>query len=124
MISPSLKLIVLGHIFHSVMHEKTIFKNNPDLINYVTSHLDTKIYQPEMTILNQGEEAKNLYFIARGNCNVYVRLLHRKTEEKVNKIIGSGDFFGEIALITGGKRTATVRTENYCTTSHITFETF
>lgn len=52
MISPSLKLIVLSHIFHSVMHEKTIFKNNPDLINYITSKLDTKIYQPEVTILS------------------------------------------------------------------------
>jgi CRP-like cAMP-binding protein len=54
-----------------------------------------------------------LYFLAKGDCIASVL-----TETKQKEICGTlsaGNFFGEIALITNGRRTATVTSKNYCT---------
>jgi len=45
-------------------------------------------------------------------------------EESEVKIIGKGEFFGEVALMSKGKRTATIKTENYSTISHINEQGF
>jgi MFS family permease len=53
-------------------------------------------------ILVQGDEAKGFYVIEEGLVEVYVDGALRREE-------GAGEYFGEIALLRGGLRTATVR---------------
>jgi CRP-like cAMP-binding protein len=58
-------------------------------------------------LLSQGAFAREFFVIADGRVRV----------ERDGKVIGSlgpGDFLGEIALIDGGKRTATATTEGPC----------
>ena len=58
------------------------------------------------TIIRQGELGDDLYLIEAGQAEVRVRNL---TGQKMAvAILGPGDFFGEIALLTGGRRTADV----------------
>jgi small-conductance mechanosensitive channel/CRP-like cAMP-binding protein len=58
-------------------------------------------------IVRQGDQGDSLYIIRTGSCGVYVK----KTEKQENKIatINSGEFFGEMSLLTGEPITATVR---------------
>jgi CRP-like cAMP-binding protein len=57
-------------------------------------------------IVSKGDDAEEMFFIVAGRVEV---------ELPTNPVIlGEGDYFGEIALITGGKRTATVRAIGPC----------
>jgi hypothetical protein len=53
-------------------------------------------------IIVQGDEARGFYVIEDGTAAVYVDGALRREE-------GAGEYFGEIALLRGGPRTATVR---------------
>ena len=60
--------------------------------------LDTKTYSEEAIIFSHGNPANNMFFIEKGN----VRLENK--ENKLIKVLNSGESFGEIALIRGRKR--------------------
>ena len=121
-VSPSIKEKVIKHIFSQVLREGEIFKSNDSLIDSLTRKLITKIYQPEEHIINQGEEGSQVYFIARGGWNVYIR---NKIGFKIKaNTLHDGDLFGEVALLNGCRRTATVKASNYSTIAHLTKESF
>ena len=60
--------------------------------------LDTKTYNEEAIIFSHGNSANNMFFIEKGK----VRLVSK--ENKLIKILNSGESFGEIALIRGRTR--------------------
>ena len=60
--------------------------------------LDTKSYSEEAIIFSHGNPANNMFFIEKGN----VRLVNK--ENKLIKVLNSGESFGEIALIRGRKK--------------------
>jgi voltage-gated potassium channel len=62
---------------------------------------------PARTVLaRRGQPGDCMYFIVHGEVEA---MLHPKSQ-----IMGPGDFFGEIALLTGGPRTATIMTLSQC----------
>lgn len=122
LISPSLKEKVIKFIFQKVLQEDEIFKGREQLVDSLTRKLTTKIYQPEEHIVTQGEEGDKIYFIAQGGCDVYIRNRH-KIETKVNTL-ERGALFGEVALLNGCKRTATVKANNYSTIAYLDKEQF
>ena len=71
-----------------------------------------KYLGPGEVVFSEGELGDSLYVLASGTANVFV-----KDEAGHNakvRALGDGDFFGEIALVTGGPRTATVTTAEPC----------
>jgi len=58
-------------------------------------------------IVRQGDQGDSLYIIRSGSCGVYVRR-NGKQENRI-ATIDSGEFFGEMSLLTGEPITATVR---------------
>jgi CRP-like cAMP-binding protein len=62
-------------------------------------------FQKGETIISQGDKGDAFYIIAEGSVEVFVRKGLRK--ERV-AILGPGEFFGEMALITHDRRSATV----------------
>ncbi len=60
--------------------------------------LDTETYSEEAIIFSHGNTANNMFFIEKGK----VRLVNK--ENKLIKVLNSGESFGEIALIRGRKR--------------------
>ena len=74
----------------------------------------TETFQPGREIVRQNDPGDKFYIIARGKVEVW------RTEEQSGKttrvaVLQDGDYFGEITLITGFPRTATVRTLTVCT---------
>ena len=66
-------------------------------------------YEPGEFIVRQGQEARNFYVMVSGRAEVTVALPTRTSWTK--KVLGPGECFGEIALLHGNRRTATVRVE-------------
>jgi hypothetical protein len=63
-------------------------------------------YEPGQIIIRQGEAGDCAYFIQSGK----VEVLRRKDGKEVMlNTLGKGDFFGEMALLSGHQRSASVR---------------
>jgi Na+:H+ antiporter len=68
--------------------------------------LRPRLALPNERIVTKGEKGDAMYFIASGALGVAL------SEHQVK--LGSGDFFGEIALLSRGRRTADVIALSYC----------
>ncbi|MCI0794530.1 MAG: FAD-dependent oxidoreductase [Chloroflexi bacterium] len=63
-------------------------------------------YEPGEIIFTEGELARNFYTILKGQVEVIRR---RNGEEVTVATLGPGEYFGEIALLTGIRRNASIR---------------
>jgi CRP-like cAMP-binding protein len=73
----------------------------------VTRQLEARTYTPGAPIIHEGEPADQFYIITKGQ--VEVLLHHPDGQAIVVAALGAGQYFGEIGLLRGGARTATVR---------------
>ncbi|XP_071851243.1 uncharacterized protein [Apostichopus japonicus] len=69
----------------------------------------TYLFMPGDIIVYEGDMGREMYFIRRGTCEVLT-----KDRKRVTSTIGPGQYFGEVGLIFGDYRTATVRAASYC----------
>ena len=67
------------------------------MVEYMIPMLEMSVYLPEDIIVRQGEEGREMYFIATGDCLVYVRDTQR-AEKAVRRLV-RGDFFGVILSV-------------------------
>ncbi len=76
-------------------------------LNDISGDLETVTYQPGETIVQQDEVGHQFYIITEGDCDV----IHRYPDgrEEIINHLQNGQYFGEAALLHGGKRNATVR---------------
>jgi ATP-binding cassette, subfamily B, bacterial len=74
----------------------------------------TETFPPGREIVRQNDPGDKFYIIARGKVEVW-RTEEQSGNAKRVAVLQDGDFFGEITLITGFPRTATVRTLTVCT---------
>lgn len=72
----------------------------------------TRLFSPGETIVRQDDDADELFIIERGTVAVLVQRGRREASEVTR--LGPGQFFGEMALVTGEKRQATVRAVTEC----------
>ena len=72
----------------------------------------SRLFAPGETIVRQGDDAAELCIVDRGA----VAMLLAKKGEPAREVtrLGPGQFFGEMALVTGEKRQATVRAVTEC----------
>jgi ABC-type lipoprotein export system ATPase subunit/CRP-like cAMP-binding protein len=73
----------------------------------VSSQLEPVQYGPGEVIVRQGDPADFFYIIIRGEANVYIN--HPSGKEVKVGHLETGQYFGEMGLMEGGTRTATVR---------------
>lgn len=82
-----------------------------ELTAFITG-LDLSIYEPGQIVFSEGEPGNCLYVLASGSLRVYVRDAQGHNEEV--RSMGVGEFFGEISLLSGQPRTATIITASHC----------
>ena len=66
--------------------------DNEDLVEYIIPMLEMKVFLPEDMIIRQGEDGKEMFFIATGDCIVLVK--DTKRQENPVRRLGRGNFFG------------------------------
>ncbi len=111
---------VLGTLPHALSVDVLVFLNNDILqkveffqgvkeifIREVVGMLTTEAYTPGDYIIREGEYGTCMYFLTNGGVDVIVN------DNKVASL-GMGSPFGEMALVSGDKRNASIRANTYC----------
>eukprot|EP01062_Namystynia_karyoxenos_P056454 TRINITY_DN47419_c0_g1_i1.p1 TRINITY_DN47419_c0_g1~~TRINITY_DN47419_c0_g1_i1.p1 ORF type:complete len:1078 (+),score=326.34 TRINITY_DN47419_c0_g1_i1:121-3234(+) len=74
----------------------------------LANSLEQLFVEPGEFIIKVGDLGQEMFFILHGHCDIIVPGVGSV------KQLGRGDFFGEVALLTQDRRTATVRALTYC----------
>jgi ATP-binding cassette, subfamily B, bacterial len=78
-----------------------------ELLEEVAHHLTSMSLSAGRTVVNEGDPADLFYILVRGR----VAVTHdRPGEQELLNVLEDGDFFGEVALLGGGTRSASVTT--------------
>lgn len=70
-----------------------------------------KEFKDNDKIIQQGDQPDNFYIIESGRCKVYKKDCD---EQKFISTLSEGNYFGELALISGSTRSATVIADGFC----------
>lgn len=86
-----------------------LFKPLPhDLLHELAMHTERRLYAHGELVIQQGDYGEELFIVERGKVEVVVDRHHGMEHVAT---LGPRDFFGEMSLLTGEQRRATVRAE-------------
>eukprot|EP00511_Aplanochytrium_stocchinoi_P013473 CAMPEP_0204884330 /NCGR_PEP_ID=MMETSP1349-20130617/9454_1 /ASSEMBLY_ACC=CAM_ASM_000710 /TAXON_ID=215587 /ORGANISM="Aplanochytrium stocchinoi, Strain GSBS06" /LENGTH=256 /DNA_ID=CAMNT_0052045075 /DNA_START=37 /DNA_END=807 /DNA_ORIENTATION=- len=109
-LSPSLRREVVLYLNKEMVENVPLFKNQPKgFICRLILAMNQEISAPLDWIIQEGEVGRCMYFLRRG----LVEVCSIKTNEVFARL-SDGAFFGEIALISSGIRTASIRAIYHC----------
>ncbi|XP_021263525.1 potassium/sodium hyperpolarization-activated cyclic nucleotide-gated channel 4 isoform X2 [Numida meleagris] len=95
-----------------------LFANaDPNFVTSMLTKLRFEVFQPGDYIIREGTIGKKMYFIQHGVVSV---LTKGNKETK----LADGSYFGEICLLTRGRRTASVRADTYCRLYSLSVDNF
>ncbi|HZY32112.1 MAG TPA: mechanosensitive ion channel family protein [Candidatus Methylomirabilis sp.] len=79
----------------------------PEAITHAANSLQLLLYEAGRTVVRQGDEGDSFFLISRGRVGVWVG----ETDNDAQPVatLGRGQCFGEMSLLTGARRSATVR---------------
>ena len=78
----------------------------PEEMTRVASSLKVHLYEASRNIVREGDEGDSLFLVCRGRVEVWVR--SADDERQLVATLGRGQCFGEMSLLTGARRSATV----------------
>jgi len=85
---------------------------DPEFLESVASRLKTEDFERAQTVVRKGDPGDKMYIIASGRVEVVSQNPHGERSRLA--VLGAGEFFGEIALLEGAPRRATVETLTAC----------
>ena len=83
-----------------------------ELLGELAESIHTRRYAPNEIILRRGDEGDQLFIIEHGEVAISIEQDDGQQIEIAR--LGKGKFFGEMSLMTGAKRTATVKSTREC----------
>lgn len=95
-------LLVHGGKYEHLLHDASVISLFPhEVLARLTAGSEEREFEPGETIVRVGDAGDDLYVILEGEVRV-------ERDGRTRRTLGRGDFFGEIAVLTGGPRTADV----------------
>uniref|UniRef100_A0A8D3AJZ3 Hyperpolarization activated cyclic nucleotide gated potassium and sodium channel 2 n=1 Tax=Scophthalmus maximus TaxID=52904 RepID=A0A8D3AJZ3_SCOMX len=95
-----------------------LFANaDPNFVTAMLTKLRFEVFQPIDYIVREGTIGKKMYFIQHGVVSVL-------TKGTIGMKLMDGSYFGEICLLTRGRRTASVRADTYCRLYSLSVDNF
>ncbi|KAG8126986.1 hypothetical protein E2320_022031 [Naja naja] len=95
-----------------------LFANaDPNFVTAMLTKLRFEVFQPGDYIIREGTIGKKMYFIQHGVVSVL-------TKGNKEMKLSDGSYFGEICLLTRGRRTASVRADTYCRLYSLSVDNF
>jgi hypothetical protein len=80
---------------------------SPDELVAVVEGLNLLTFEPGDIIISQGDPGNSLFILTTGTVKAFVNKKHIRD-------LDEGSFFGEVAILTGQPRTATITAKTYC----------
>jgi len=119
---PSLKQEVLSFLFTYAISLNPAVSQDAEIADRIITKLKYQYCRPEEKIIVQGEAGKSMFFIANGQCEVWVLDEYRQPHKV--KRLGLGHHFGEVALLYSRPRSASVLATNHATLARISKRQF
>ncbi|XP_074524970.1 potassium/sodium hyperpolarization-activated cyclic nucleotide-gated channel 2 [Halichoeres trimaculatus] len=95
-----------------------LFANaDPNFVTAMLTKLRFEVFQPKDYIVREGTIGKKMYFIQHGVVSVL-------TKGSSSMKLLDGSYFGEICLLTRGRRTASVQADTYCRLYSLSVDNF
>jgi small-conductance mechanosensitive channel/CRP-like cAMP-binding protein len=96
----------------SILREEALFSCLSDeQLNQLVSHARFSTFGRGEPVIEEGAAGDSMFVMLRGAANVFVQ----KNGSKIQVgTLGAGDWFGEMSLLTGEPRSATVRADGDC----------
>ncbi|XP_054637013.1 potassium/sodium hyperpolarization-activated cyclic nucleotide-gated channel 2 [Dunckerocampus dactyliophorus] len=117
-LSEPLKEEIVSFNCRSLVANMPLFANaDPNFVTAVLTKLRFEVFQPADFIIREGTVGRKMYFIQHGRVSVLTR---GNKETKLS----DGSYFGEICLLTRGRRTASVRADTYCRLYSLSVDSF
>ena len=88
------------HIFNDLKEEEK---------EHLLKNMLVHSYAPNTDIIKQGDEGDSMFILRQGFCTVHVK--DNNHQDTIVAVIDPGDFFGEMSLLIGDKRRATIISE-------------
>lgn len=120
-LSPSLRSEVCTQLFREVLVRNTCLGTN-DTVDFLMRRLHAKMCKPEDVLLYLDDVGNEMYVLLQGQASVLA--LDKEGCEQHTRHLNSADYFGEIALLMGCKRTATIIASNFCTFAELNRSNF
>uniref|UniRef100_A0A8C2TT55 Hyperpolarization activated cyclic nucleotide gated potassium channel 3 n=1 Tax=Coturnix japonica TaxID=93934 RepID=A0A8C2TT55_COTJA len=117
-LSEPLKEEIINFNCRNLVANMPLFANaDPNFVTAMLTKLRFEVFQPGDFIIREGTVGKKMYFIQHG----VVSILTKGNKEMK---LSDGSYFGEICLLTRGRRTASVRADTYCRLYSLSVDNF
>nr|XP_056708422.1 potassium/sodium hyperpolarization-activated cyclic nucleotide-gated channel 3 [Euleptes europaea] len=117
-LSEPLKEEIINFNCRNLVANMPLFANaDPNFVTAMLTKLRFEVFQPADFIIREGTVGKKMFFIQHG----VVSILTRGSKEMK---LSDGSYFGEICLLTRGRRTASVRADTYCRLYSLSVDNF
>ncbi len=105
----SIRLEVLFHLTRELMDQVPLFRHTgPALRNALLMSLEPQVHVPGSIVAREGEPGNGIYFVSRGTLEIT-----SGPEGESHGTLGPGDYFGDLSLLLGERRTASVHALTY-----------
>ncbi|KAJ9457245.1 hypothetical protein DIPPA_02976 [Diplonema papillatum] len=112
-----LRMEISSYVCKDMMSKVPLFQGADELfLRQLAASLRPLVCLPNTIVVTKGEMGKEMYFISKGSLEV---LIEYETDDgniaqKAVCVLKEGQHFGEIALLCRSKRSASIRTREYC----------
>ncbi|XP_056154017.1 potassium/sodium hyperpolarization-activated cyclic nucleotide-gated channel 2-like [Lampris incognitus] len=107
-LSDPLKEEIVSYNCRGLVANMPLFANtDPHFVTVILTKLQFEVFQPGDFVIREGTLGRKMYFVQHGCVTVFPR---GGKEVKLS----DGSYFGEICLLTQGRRTASVKADTYC----------